>query len=142
MTKRDKQISAYLRDVPLFSQCSERELNAIAKLVEIEAHAPGATIVAQGEPGTDFYVLLEGHALVRRNGRRVGELQPGGYFGELAVLDPAPRNADVWSEVATTVARLGVAEFCGMLRANPAINERLLAGLARRVRQADKNSLN
>jgi CRP-like cAMP-binding protein len=135
------EVAEYLQKVSLFSRCSRRDLSTIAKLTEIEQFEPGATIVSEGEPGNAFYVVLEGSAVVRRNGRRTGELGPGDYFGELALLDPAPRNADVEAHEPTTVARLGVGPFATMLRDSPTVNERLLAGLARRVRDADRRSV-
>jgi CRP-like cAMP-binding protein len=138
---RNGEVAEYLQRTSLFSRCSRRDLAGIAKLTEIVRYEPGANIVTQGAPGNEFYVVLEGRAAVRRNGRRIGELGPGDYFGELALLDPAPRNADVEASEPTTVARLGVGPFCTMLRAAPAVNERLLAGLARRVRDADQRSV-
>jgi CRP-like cAMP-binding protein len=139
--KNTGSVAEYLQRTSLFSQCSRRDLASIAKLTEIVHYEPGATIVEQGAPGNEFYVVLEGRAVVRRNGRREGELGPGDYFGELALLDPAPRNADVEAQEATTVARLGVGPFVTMLRSSPTVNERLLTGLARRVREADQRSI-
>ena len=135
------KVADHLRQVPLFSRCSPKELATVAKQVEILEFEPGVKIVAQGEHGDAFYVLIDGDAIVRRNGRRVRELGPGDYFGELAVLDPAPRNADVEAHTATTVARLGIGPFCSMLLTSPEINERLLQGLARRVRDGDRNTI-
>jgi CRP-like cAMP-binding protein len=139
--KSTREVADHLQRVSLFSQCSRRDLASVAKLAEILNYDAGATIVAQGDPGNAFYVVLDGLAVVRRNGRRVSELGPGDYFGELALLDPAPRNADVVAREPTTVARLGVGPFCTMLRTAPQINERLLAGLARRVREADRRTV-
>jgi len=68
----------------------------------------------------------------------VGELHPGDYFGERAILDPAPRNADVVAQSPVSVARLLVKPFRQMLKDVPAMNERLLAGLAHRLREADR----
>ena len=86
-------------------------------------------------------MIISGRAVVRRNGRKVGEFGPGDYFGELALLDPAPRNADVVAVTAVTVARLKVGPFRALLRDVPPIDERLLAGLARRVREGDRRSV-
>jgi CRP-like cAMP-binding protein len=125
---RQSDLVAHLERVPLFSHCSKRDLQTVARNAEVLDVPEGARIVSQGDAGNAFYVILDGSAIVARNGARVGELLPGDYFGELALLDPAPRNAD---------ARLMVKPFRQMLRDVPAMNERLLAGLARRVRDAD-----
>jgi CRP-like cAMP-binding protein len=135
---RQSDLIAHLGEVPLFSHCSKRDLQTIARNTELMEFPPGARVVSQGEAGNAFYVLLDGNAVVDRNGRRVGDLHPGDYFGELAILDPAPRNADVVAQTPVTVARLLVKPFRQMLRDVPAMNERLLAGLARRLRDADR----
>jgi len=139
--KRNDEVADHLGQVTLFSKCSRKDLAAVAKHAEILGYEPGATIVSQGQAGDAFFVVLDGLATVRRNGRKVGELGPGDYFGELALLDPAPRNADVVATEPITVARLLVGPFRSVLSTVPAINERLLAGLARRVRDADRRAV-
>jgi CRP/FNR family transcriptional regulator, cyclic AMP receptor protein len=135
---RQSDLVTHLAGVPLFAHCSKRDLQTIAKNTEVIDLPAGTRIVSQGEAGNAFYVLIDGTATVARNGSRVGELQPGSYFGELAILDPAPRNADVVAQTPVTVARLFVKPFRQMLRDVPALDERLLAGLARRLREADR----
>jgi CRP-like cAMP-binding protein len=138
---RQSELVEHLGEVPLFSACSRRDLQTIARSLEVLDYQEGARLVSQGEAGNAFYVILDGSAVVRRNGTRVGELGPGDYFGELAVLDPGPRNADVVATSHMSVARLLVGPFRKMLRDVPAMNERLLAGLARRVRDADRRDV-
>jgi CRP-like cAMP-binding protein len=138
--KHKDDVVDHLQAVSLFSKCSRKDLAAVAKLTEVIAFEAGATIVTQGQPGDAFFVVLDGQAVVRRNGQQVGQLGPGDYFGELALLDPAPRNADVEATTEMSVARLLVGPFRSVLRTVPAINERLLAGLAKRVRDADRHA--
>jgi CRP-like cAMP-binding protein len=135
---RQNDLVTHLAEVPLFAHCSKRDLQTVARSTEVMDFPAGARVVSQGEAGNAFYVLLDGVATIARNGKRVGELQPGSYFGELAILDPAPRNADVVAQTPVTVARLLVKPFRQILRDVPALNERLLAGLARRLRDADR----
>jgi cAMP-dependent protein kinase regulator len=135
---RQSDLVAHLAEVPLFSHCSKKDLQTIARNLEVVEVPEGARIVSQGEAGNAVYVLLDGNATVVRNGQRVGELHAGDYFGELAILDPAPRNADVVAQAPVTVARLLVTPFRQMLHEVPAMNERLLAGLAHRLREADR----
>ena len=136
--RRNGEVVDLLKQVTLFSKCSKKDLATVAKEAEILMYEAGANIVSQGQTGNAFYVVLDGFAIVRRNGRKVGELHRGDFFGELALLDPAPRNADVEARTKVTVARLLVGPFRSVLRSVPALNERLLAGLARRVRDADR----
>lgn len=138
---RQAELVGHLSAVSMFSKCSRNDLQTVARQTELVDLPLSAQIVTQGHAGDAFYVLLAGRAVVRRNGRKVGELGPGDYFGELALLDPAPRNADVIALTPVKVARLDAKSFRSMLREVPTINERLLAGLARRLRDADRKSV-
>ena len=133
----------HLADVPLFAACSKADLRIIARhAVEVEAPAD-TVLVAEGEQADTFFVLLTGEATVRKKGpnaarsRKVSTLQPGSWFGELAVLDPAPRNATVAASTPCTLAAISARSFRALLRDVPALSERLLAGLARRLREQD-----
>jgi len=138
---RQSELAQHLGEVQLFSKCSKRDLEQIAKQMEVLDVPDGTAIVRQGGAGDTFYVLLEGDAVVRRNGSQVGELHAGAYFGELALLDPAPRNADVVAASDAVVGKLTVDPFRTLLREVPALNERLLAGLAHRLREADRRDV-
>jgi CRP-like cAMP-binding protein len=138
---RSDDLVTHLAEVWMFSKCSKKDLQHVARELEVLDIAEGTPIVSQGSAGDAFYVLLTGEADVRRNGKKVNALGPGSYFGELALLDPAPRNADVVATTPVQVARLKVAPFRRMLHDVPAMNERLLAGLARRVRDADRREV-
>lgn len=135
---RTGDIAAHLAAVPLFSQLSAKERRQVAQALGVHHVAAGVMLVRQGEAGDTFYVLLDGTAKVVRNGRRVTTLEPGAWFGELAVLDPAPRNADVVTLTDATVGMLDAVTFRKLLAGLPAMNARLLQGLARRVREGDR----
>lgn len=144
MKKRD-QLIELLADVPLFSACSKADLRIIARhATEVEAPAD-TVLVEEGETADTFFVLLNGEASVRRKGsaarsRRIATLGAGSYFGELALLDPAPRNATVAATTPVTLAAISARVFRTLLREVPAMNEKLLTGLARRLREADASS--
>ncbi len=146
MTKRD-QLVDHLANVPLFSACSKSDLRIVARHAT-EVEAPVDTVlVAEGEQADTFFVLLSGEASVRRKGdaarsRRVATLTAGSYFGELALLDPAPRSATVCASTPVTLAAISARVFRSLLRDVPAMNEKLLTGMARRLRQADSGPSN
>ena len=137
MAKID-DIAAHLSAVPLFSQLSAKERKVVAKTLGVHDVAEGVMLVRQGEAGDTFYVLIDGVAKVSRNGRRIAPLEAGDWFGELAVLDPAPRNADVVTASAATVGVLDAKSFKKLVGELPAMTARLLTGLARRVRDGDR----
>lgn len=137
MAKID-DIAAHLSAVPLFSQLSAKERRVVAKALGVHEVAADVMLVRQGEAGDTFYVLIDGTATVLRNGSRTATLGAGDWFGELAVLDPAPRNADVVTTSAATIGVLDAKIFKRLVGELPAMTARLLSGLARRVRDGDR----
>ncbi len=137
MPKLD-DVASTLAAVPLFSQLSGKERRHVARALGVHSVADGVMLVRQGEAGDTFYVLLDGGAKVVRNGRKTASLGTGDWFGELALLDPAPRNADVVTVGPATVGILDAKSFRRLVGELPAMTARLLAGLARRVRDGDR----
>jgi CRP-like cAMP-binding protein len=120
--------------IPLFARCSKRDLRIVARHVEMADVDADTVLVAEGDGGDAFFMILDGTAEVRRNGRRVARLAAGDYFGELALLDPAPRAATVVSATQVRVAVLGARMFRTLLRELPPMSERLLAAMAAELR--------
>ncbi len=127
----------YLGEVPMFGACSEDELSAVAYLASPRAVEAGAEIVREGDAGNEFFVLMMGIAHVSRHGHDVARLEPGAYFGELALFDPAPRNATITADVPVTMAVLERDRFQAALDAIPAMRDALLRGMARRLHEVD-----
>jgi CRP-like cAMP-binding protein len=125
-----------LATVPLFSACSKKELQLVARGAERIAVDAGKVIVVEGSAGSEFFVIISGAARVERSGRKVASLGPGNFFGDLALLDRAPRNASVIAESPMELAKVGQKAFDELLDV-PGFSKKLLAGLARRLRQED-----
>ena len=123
--------------VPLFADCSKRELKLVCRASVVEHRAKGATLVTEGEPGSEAFVILQGTCRVLRNGRKVGQIEPGGVVGELSMLNRAPRNATVVADSPLEVAVLARREFLALLEAAPSIARKLLERLAARVQELD-----
>ena len=138
MARHDTFID-HLAEVPLFSACSRKELGLVARRAEDVKVDAGKILVSEGATGTEFFVILDGTAKVERRGRKVAELGPGGFFGDLALLDRAPRNASVVADSDLEVAKLGQRAFDSLLD-HPGFSKKLLAGLARRLREQDARS--
>ena len=73
----------------------------------------GDLIIQQGDPGNKFYVLEEGGSEVLVDGKVVGNIQPGGAFGELALMYNCPRAATIRAKSMCTVWTLGGSHFGG-----------------------------
>jgi Na+:H+ antiporter len=125
-----------LTELPLFEGMSKRHLRRIP--ARAKRFGPGETIVREGDPGNALYVILDGKVRVHPpTGRRV-TLSAGDYFGEMALLDGAPRSADIAAAGEVTVMVIGRAAFTKLLRGEPQIAQVLLRTLARRLRSAQK----
>ena len=105
-----------------------RHVRKIAALGSAATFGAKAHIVSAGDPGNAFYVLLAGRAEVRRGrGRPKVEIGPGAYFGEMALLDGAPRSATVVAKSETIGLMLSRAKFEKVLRASPPSRTRCFA---------------
>jgi len=127
----------HLASVPLFSACSKKELQAVAKASDEVHLTAGRILCEQDSIGREAFVIVDGKADVHRNGRKVATLGPGDCVGELALLDHGPRTATVTAATDLSVLVLGVREFAGLIDEVPPIAHKVLRALAARVRELD-----
>jgi CRP/FNR family transcriptional regulator, cyclic AMP receptor protein len=133
--------SAYLEHlarVPLFSNCTKQELRSLARRTTDIPVKEGQVLVKEGELGYEFFVLIEGRARVSRGGRKVGELGPGEFFGELALLERVPRNATITALTPGEAIVLTRDDFDAAIAEAPGMTRKLMIGMARRLRELDK----
>ncbi|MCP4227465.1 MAG: cyclic nucleotide-binding domain-containing protein [Actinomycetia bacterium] len=131
-----KQLAESLAGVPLFSRCTKRDLRTIARRVEVATIEAGTDVVAQGEAGETFFLVLTGELEVVQDGEQTTVLGPNDHFGELALLDPAPRSATVTTLAEAELAVLSVRMFRVLLRDMPQISAGMLGSLAAQLRTA------
>ena len=136
MRRKDDYLQ-HLARVPLFSACSKKELQTIARASDDIDIPSGKTLVQEGRPGHEFFLILNGNASVKRGKREIAKLGPGQYFGELALLDRGPRSASVIAKSDMEVLVLGQREFAGVIDEVPTLAHKLLTTMAQRLREAD-----
>lgn len=130
-------VTDHLAAVPLFTACSKKELGRIAKAATEMTFDDGAVLMHQDESAREAFILTEGTVVVRRNNRKVAELGPGTFLGELGLLDRGPRTATVVADGPVEALVLGPREFAGLLDDVPSISHKLLRALASRIRELD-----
>lgn len=123
-----------LRHVGLFAALPDQHLRRVAALFSVVRFPDGATVVVAGARGDAMYVVLDGSARVRTPGGHIRLLGPEDCFGELALIDGAPRSATVSAVGELTTARVGRRDFQKLLKGEPGIAVGLLQGLVRTVR--------
>jgi CRP-like cAMP-binding protein len=128
----------HLRNVSLFQSCSQKDLEKIAKAGDEVSMPAGSLIVDQGQTGREAFVVLEGTVTVKRNGKKVASLGPGTVVGELSLLDHGPRTATVICETDCTLLLLSQRHFMAVVDDVPALSHKLLASLAGRIRDLDR----
>jgi CRP-like cAMP-binding protein len=130
--RRDAKIEL-LKQVPLFAHCSKSELGSVALLADEIDMPEGKVLTTEGDPGREFFVLIEGAADVRRKGRRVNTMGPGDFFGEIALVSNRPRTATVTTASPARLLVVTDRAFRELMRKLPSIQSKVLAALAERV---------
>ena len=130
--RQDPKLLA-LRTVPLFEGLTKKELAAVARVAdELELRA-GRELIREGRFGRQFFILLDGEAVVRRRGRKVNTLRKGDFFGEISLLSDRVATATV---TATTPVRTLVvtrASFKKLVRDDPRVQWRVMTALVKRI---------
>ena len=134
MARRADPKLTRLSQVQLFSACSKRDLKRIAALSnEIEV-SEGTVLIRQGDPGRECFVIESGRAKATIRGKKSQMMGPGEVFGELALLQAAPRSATVTAETDMRLVVLGSREFSTLLEDVPSVARNVLAAMAERLR--------
>jgi CRP/FNR family transcriptional regulator, cyclic AMP receptor protein len=126
-----------LRSVPLFSELSDRDLKALAEVMQERSAEPGKELLTEGEGGVGFFVILEGTAIASVGGRETNTLRAGDHFGEMALIDGGARSASVQAGDGLRYAGMTAWNFRPFLRDHPDVAWALLKTLVGRVRQAE-----
>ncbi len=119
-----------LRCICLFEHLSFLDLTKIMNLVTVESFAAGRRIIAEGETGRKMFVCMAGSVEVVKNGQTLTELEAGSFFGEMALIDNAPRSADVFAKTEVKALTLTREDFHRLIRREPHLAVRLLWALA------------
>jgi CRP-like cAMP-binding protein len=130
--RKDVKVERLSR-VPLFAECSQRELAQIASIADEVSFPAGTTLIEQGATGREFLVVLDGTVELRRDGRRVELKGDANAFGEAALLSGKPRNATLTATSTVDALIITDRAFHRLMQDVPTIQWKLLASLGARV---------
>jgi len=130
--RQEDKIGALGR-IPLFSELNKKELVFLARMTTEVDVREGSTLVRQGEMGREAMIVESGTAVVRRNNRKVDDLGPGDFFGEMSLIDHMPRNADVVATSDMTVLVMDSREFSTVLDTYPKVAVKILKTVVERL---------
>ena len=129
-----------LKEVSLFEACSQRQLRSVARVARVFDVAAGTILTRAGEPGDEFFLIIDGTARADVSTDRHVLLHPGEFFGEMSLLDGGPRSATVVADTSVRLLVIGRRHFSALLRDVPGLTQTILVTLSRRVRQAEERA--
>jgi CRP/FNR family transcriptional regulator, cyclic AMP receptor protein len=122
-----------LARMPLFRSFSPDQLEAVATLTESRQEEAGTVLVEAGASGYSLFVLQEGTALVTGGDEPIGELGPGDFFGEIALLGQRERTATVTATTPVTLVVMLGSDFRVFERDWPDAAEQMKQAMAERL---------
>lgn len=125
---------AVLGKAPIFYGLSEEILGRIAEMAEEVVAEPGQKFIARDDVEPWMYLLVSGEAKVDRDGSTIATVTPGATVGELAVLDPAPRSADVTATKDSLLLRIDHGHLAELMVEEHELTEGIIAMLVRMIR--------
>ena len=134
-----KDWATVLAALPLFAQISKRQLRKIAELARVTDYDTNAVVMHEGDPGDSLHVVLSGRARVLGK-PRARILKTGDYFGEMALIDGAPRSATIAADGELQTMRIPRKPFMRLVDREPSIGVAMLQELAGRVRRLEKDA--
>jgi len=130
--RKDAKIELIAK-VPLFAGLAKQQLTRVASIADEIDLPEGKILTRQGERGREFFILLEGEAEVRRNGRKLATRRAGEFFGEIALISDIPRVATVTATTPVRALVIRDREFRALLERTPAIALDVLTAVAERL---------
>jgi CRP/FNR family cyclic AMP-dependent transcriptional regulator len=132
MLRKDAKIEL-LRHVTLFAGCSKKELGQIALIADEIDFPEGKVLIKQGDPGRQFFVVVEGQVKVEKNGKKLPSAGGSEFYGEISLVSGGPATATVTTATPTRALVITPGHFRGLLDRSPSIQRRVLHSFSERL---------
>ena len=132
----------HLEKVTIFQEATQRQLRAVAAISKVVEMPAGSMLTRAGEPGDEFFLIIDGTAMVELSPRKRRRLSPGDFFGEMSLFDGEPRSATVRAETDMRLLVIVRRHFQALMTEVPDLTIKILGTLSRRIRQLEQPTLN
>ena len=126
-----------LSQIRLFGACSHEELAELARLFDEGERPAGSVLVREGDAGREFYVIVSGTASASVGGTKIATLGAGDFFGEMSLLEHAPRAATVVAETDLELLVMDPRSFSSLVGSAPSVGMRMMRTLSERLRSIE-----
>jgi len=126
-----------LAEIRLFGACSREELGELARLFDEAERPAGTVLVREGDAGREFYVIVDGTATASVAGEQLAKLGPGDFFGEMSLLEHAPRAATITADTDLELLVMDPRSFSSLVGAAPSVGMRMMRTLSERLRSVE-----
>lgn len=122
-----------LKRTPLLAGLSGRDLEEVGRLADEVDVPAGRVLMKEGEPGREFYVIIDGAVRIERGGQLLRTMGPGEFFGDIALVVERPRIATATADADSQMLVLGHREFHSLMDRFPSIRISVLESIAHRL---------
>jgi CRP/FNR family transcriptional regulator, cyclic AMP receptor protein len=131
------ELHEQLASVPLLAGLQPNVRRRLADIAKRRTYDADQAIVREGETGTALYIILSGHARVEQDGKTLGELRAGDFFGELALIEEHRRTATVVATESTDCVLYPAWEFTSLLAEHPEVAVPIMRELITRLHRRE-----
>ena len=126
-------LKGLLQRIPIFAALTEREISVVERILHEREYMPGEEVFREGEPGIAMYIIQSGSVVIRLDATKqvLAELGPGEFFGELALLDDAPRSAPAVAKDNAKIFAFAQPDLFGIIERNPHLGVTIVSTLAK-----------
>jgi CRP/FNR family transcriptional regulator, cyclic AMP receptor protein len=137
---RDEKLDL-LRRVPLFESCDRRHLERIGQLADELDVTDGTVLMRQGDMAHDLMIVVDGRVRLERDGKPLGTMEPGDFFGEIALIAEGRRTATATADGNARLLVVSHREFHALMDEFPGVAREVLLALARRIQRLEPTAL-
>jgi CRP-like cAMP-binding protein len=143
--KKEDDIFTILKQVPIFSDLTPKELPEVEKIVHQRKYKKNETIIHAGDPGLGMYIIVKGSVEIQEEDEKgdkktLAKLTDGSFFGDMALLDEDPRSASVIALVDSDIMGFFRPDFLDLIYRKPKLGIKVLLALARVIGERLRHS--